>query len=108
MRHLPRMTNQRTHDEPMPGAMAGGAPGPQAWLPDEASTRPTSSAPLSGKLATSGPDDQARGDTVTGLGFEDVDHPTSRSAAAHAPAAAPSEQSGAPTPGNRYPEADRG
>jgi hypothetical protein len=101
------MTHQRTHDEPMPGAMAGGAPGPQAWLPDDASATPTSSEPISGSLATSGPDDQARGDTVSGLGFEDVGRASSQSAA-HTPAAAPSAQSGQPTPGNRYPEGDEG
>ncbi len=92
-----------THDphEPTPGGMTVGAPGSQVWVTgdDQETTTP---APATGSLATSGRDDQERGDTVSGLGLADV----GRGEEASGPRAGiePGPQSGAPTPGNRYPE----
>jgi len=66
--------------------------GAPTWLPDDGDTeRPLTNPAASGNLATSGRDDAARGDTVsadTGLGSS-------------------GRQSGAPTPGNRFPAADQ-
>ncbi len=47
---------------------------PEGPLPNEGPSDTTATpAPLSGSLATSGPDDQARGETASGLGTADVE-----------------------------------
>ena len=85
--------------------MAPGAPGAQVWVPDDSGDREaTSAASASGSLATSGRDDQERGDTVSGLGLNDAAAGGASRAGEHA--VEPGQQSGGPTPGNRFPEPD--
>ena len=79
---MPDKTPER--DEAI-GIRAGAA----MWLPDDGGEEPMTNAPGDGSLATSGRDDQERGDTVSGLGTHTQREPSS------------GEQSGAPTPGNR-------
>jgi hypothetical protein len=96
------MTTHHSEDEALPGSMAVGAAGPQVRLPADADHETAPSAPAAGSLATSGRDDVARGDTVSGLGLEDVGR--GEDTARPRGGIAPGPQSGAPTPGNRYPE----
>jgi hypothetical protein len=63
--------------------------GAPTWLPDDGTQEPLTNAPGTGSLATSGRDDQERGDTVSGLGTHTRREPSS------------GQQSGKPTPGNR-------
>ena len=96
------MTTHHSEDEAIPGSMAVGAAGPQVRVPDDDDHETALSAPAAGSLATSGRDDVARGDTVSGLGLEDVGRGEDSSRPRGG--IAPGPQSGAPTPGNRYPE----
>jgi hypothetical protein len=81
--------------------LAGGAPGAPLWAPDHEQNEPTTTAPATGSLATSGRDDVERGDTVSGLGAADVGTGKSE----REQAVPPGPQSGAPTPGNRFDQA---
>jgi hypothetical protein len=68
--------------------LADGAP---MWLPVSGDTPPNTNPAGTGKLATSGRDDTLRGDTVS----RDTGHGLGWSG----------RESGAPTPGNRFPDA---
>ena len=85
------MSHDDQTPEPERNAAIGMRAGAPSWLPDAGEAQPTTNAAATGKLATSGRDDTLRGDTVSadtagGLGSS-------------------GRQSGAPTPGNRFPGA---
>ncbi|MDQ3809685.1 MAG: hypothetical protein M3336_05285 [Chloroflexota bacterium] len=96
------MTTHHGDDQSSPGALAAGAPGSQLWVPAAEKDDTTMSASATGGLGTSGREDQERGDTVSGLGLQDVN--SGQESSTRRSAVEPGPQSGEPTPGNRYAE----